>query len=437
MASYSWWGSNSTYTYFNSTWYFPPEADLNFDASNKTICDAAGAWFAEALNLNRNGDPFISLDYIYNYTGAILPLDYQPPDTIYDLVFWYEGIQRDNGSLSDKLWYFPYENCSQQICKNLEWTGDPDVSGIGMMITYYLALGMATVYFLSLAFYDFRNRRPPTGKSKGVGRAWSSIEQSAVTFQDSLLVFAASIMAATSFRLAQALLQNFGRTRGHWQFYSLIGGMYVSMISALPAVALQMFLHGDRMRWNGLRVLLWTAITVLLIANEDMYEQFFWHVSFADPTPANESETVWLFICSPQNFLGYGIVPIIYLAEAIIFAFPGISTVGRRIKKKFQLGMALFSILLGWVLLGMFQAYRTIVDDKAGDDNQNGYWTFGQVLSLGTLFPAVVEFSMLFIFRDTENQLSTKLSKSYKVVPNTSHVEMQDDALYSLVEYKH
>lgn len=51
----------------------------------------------------------------------------------------------------------------------------------------------------------------------------------------------------------------------------------------------------------------------------------------------------------------------------------------------------LFSFLLMWMMLILFEAFRGAVDKMSGVDNQNSEWTFGQVFSAIAWVPILVE----------------------------------------------
>ncbi|KAI1777397.1 hypothetical protein F4818DRAFT_439752 [Hypoxylon cercidicola] len=45
-------------------WQPPPISALNFDASNETLCKAAGAWKAESLSVFQDGRMFITTNFV-------------------------------------------------------------------------------------------------------------------------------------------------------------------------------------------------------------------------------------------------------------------------------------------------------------------------------------------------------------------------------------
>lgn len=131
-------------------WQPPPISALNFNASNEDLCKAAGAWKAASLSVLQSGQMFITANVVLPYLAFILPANATPSDG-WTLSHWYENyIIQDRaedgipleGSLLEKLSVFPLENCIDDVCRNLDWVGDPDVSGRGVRMIYQFRIGI-------------------------------------------------------------------------------------------------------------------------------------------------------------------------------------------------------------------------------------------------------------------------------------------------------
>ena len=88
------------------------------------------------------------------------------------------------------------------------------------MTTYYAAAFLGTVYLGAIVLYDrqtwnnaapsFPGRSPPWHQ-----RLLQAIKETASGFLNAALVFAASMLGAACFRLAQSVLQERGKLAGH------------------------------------------------------------------------------------------------------------------------------------------------------------------------------------------------------------------------------
>lgn len=145
---------NASHITFSIDWQAPPLSALNFDPNNKTVCAAAGAWKAASVSVFQGESIVITADYVTKYLKAILPANATPPND-WTLLHWYNDYIMTEltanltntastdaansslpipGSLLEKLSAFPLLNCTIDVCKNLDWVGDPDVSGRGVSI---------------------------------------------------------------------------------------------------------------------------------------------------------------------------------------------------------------------------------------------------------------------------------------------------------------
>ncbi|KAI1416365.1 hypothetical protein F5Y13DRAFT_153763 [Hypoxylon sp. FL1857] len=450
--------SNESRVVWSTDWQPPALSALNFNPDDEVLCQAAGAWKAINVGSFQHQQNFITADYVLAYLRAILPSNIMQPND-YTLLHWYNDrivVDMDettrmptHGSLLETLSDFPLEYCSADVCKNLDWVGDPDVSGRGMLITYYIAAALVTIYACALALSRssiLKGRYPASSK-----RAWllSGFEESVSTFLDGTLIFAVSMLAAACFRLSQAFFQEAGASNGHWMIYASIGSIYMSTFSSLLPLLLQLVARDVRRHW--LRLLLWTLILFLGIANEILYDCFFAKVKAYQLKDLIEA--IWLSYCNPNALLAHGLLPTLRLAQILLVLNALYYVVYRSCRgktantkrwaklKAFWQGAkpyiqslnAAICCLLMWSILGVFHYYRDLVNDAAGDDNQNSDWTFGQVLSVATWLPVLVEFATVLKYGPEEG-LGKKISRNYTVVSNTAPVYNEKDMQYSRVE---
>ncbi|KAI1458739.1 hypothetical protein F4805DRAFT_466598 [Annulohypoxylon moriforme] len=457
---------NASHVTFSIDWQAPELSALNFDPSNAAVCKAAGAWKAASVSVVQDNQNVITTDYITNYLRVILPSNETQPSS-WVLLHWYNDyimkevyIDDDSGytypiagSLAEKLSAFPLYNCTTDICKNLDWVGDPDVSGRGMLITYYIAAALVTIYLCALTLSDtglFRTRFPPGSK-----RAWllAGYEESASTFLDATLIFAVSMLAAACFRLSQAFFQEFGDTSGHWMIYASIGSIYMSTFSSLLPLLLQLSAHGVRHHW--LRIVMWTLVIVLGIVNEVLYDCFFGKLEmFLFSQLKDMLENIWLGMCSPLTLLNYGLGPTLRIAQVLLIlnaicyviwmicrgrpsilrGWPRLRSFWQKIARYIKILNMVVCCLVMWTMLALFHIYRDEVNKSAGKDNQNSDWTFGQVLAVATWVPVLVEFATVLKYGPEEG-LGKKISRKYTIVPNTTpDYDEKEDGRYFRVD---
>ncbi|KAI1387649.1 uncharacterized protein F4822DRAFT_407219 [Hypoxylon trugodes] len=440
---------NASRVVWSTDWQPPAITELNFDPSNATICAAAGAWMAADVNTFQDEEMFMTTNFVTNFLRAILPLDTTPPDNM-TLILWYDGFIRENIDDLSQLQRFALYNCAPDVCKNLNWEGDPDVSGRGMLITYYLAAGMVTIYLCALALSGsgiFRQNYPSRSR-----RAWliGGFEASASTFLDAALIFAVSMLAAACFRLSQAFFQEYGVAKGHWMIYASIGSIYMSTFSSLLPLLLQATAPGIRRHW--LRITLWALTIILGIVNEGLFDSFFFKIT--DPKMKDTLELVWLQYCSPINLLSYGITPTLRIAQGLLVlntifyiiylryhgkgrndqTWPKTKNFWRKAIQYIQILNVAICCLLMWSMVATFHYYRDLVDRAAGDDNQNSAWTFGQVLAVATWIPVLVELATILKY-GTKEGLARKISKKYAIVLNNAPTHDEEKgSQYSRVE---
>ncbi|KAI1777396.1 hypothetical protein F4818DRAFT_347263 [Hypoxylon cercidicola] len=162
-------------------------------------------------------------------------------------------------------------------------------------------------------------------------------------------------------------------------------------------------------------------------------------------------------MCNPHTLLENSILPTLHLAQALL-VFNALCYIAymswRRKSRSFQgwprlrnfwqkahrciraVNAVLFCMLM-WTMMGPFHTYRDIVNGAAGDENQNSYWTFGQVLALATWIPIVVEF-LTVLKCGPEQGLSKKLSSRYTVVSLAETcLKDEKEAQYARVEDAH
>ncbi|KAH8895426.1 hypothetical protein GQ53DRAFT_820258 [Thozetella sp. PMI_491] len=410
----------------DSQWTPPLDDELIFSEAN---CQAAAQWYWAWLNAKAHENPdsgdaksHVAAGLIIAYLTSLIPKNYTQKRTRSDILLWYEDM---SDTLFSQLLEFPYKHCETPICRNIAWPGDPDITGVGMMISYCIAAIFATIYFVVITVAElgalWRKRKQKHD------RFVYGFTESANTFLDSALLFALSMLVAATARYAQVL-----RDPIHGSMYALLSSMYMSLFSVFPALTLQSVASGLRRQW--LRLCLWLLVIIFVITVGILYIMVFEKESW-ESTP---TRPVWLQMCDDQTlrhhlkqtiitghvFLGiYALWGLYYVLGSLAPEKwkPKIG-IDSRLKRwlrichpyrRFIVGLVEVSLM--WTFLALFVEYRAKVADAARRGYADNEWTFGQVLALTTWAPVIVDLVSIYSL-GAEEGLGSKLSKRYKVI---------------------
>ncbi|KAK9802128.1 hypothetical protein SCARD494_00061 [Seiridium cardinale] len=424
----------------STSWVAPGNALLNFSSAN---CDEGAAWAGAAVKGLTTEDlrNSIPLGLTISYLRTLVPHDWMnATDT--DLLAWYTEVLTSPGNTqgNSTLRYIlslPLQKCGQAICSKVGWEGDPDVSGEGMIISYYLAAGLSTVYFAILVWTIVGRYNFGWTEHKITKRAVSAIQESSNTFLDAALVFAVAMLGAAAVRF-YGLMTDPNEERST---YATIGSVSMSAFSLFPALILQAVTDGQRT--HILRQVLWFAAISLTIAVEIMYRKTYYDLEGLpnDPDPSFENASLqraWVEHCesfSLRKQLEWGLTTahdilglncLWWLYYFIVTILPqrwheqkGKTDVGqffaycRRWTRALD---GLVCIAIMWALLVLFEKYRHSIQVYTGHSDADSEWTFGQVLALATWAPVFVDLVGIGIY-GPEKGLDKKVSEKYRIVP--------------------
>lgn len=120
----------------NTSWEIPPQSWLNI-----SDCDAISPWIAHVFVIasgaaasGPSGHDDIPMRVIVDFLGSLVPNNWtQPADG--DLLLWYLDFfdYIDEGKLQS-IGMFSLQNCGPKVCPNLGFSGDSDLSGIGVSL---------------------------------------------------------------------------------------------------------------------------------------------------------------------------------------------------------------------------------------------------------------------------------------------------------------
>ncbi|CAK7223872.1 hypothetical protein SBRCBS47491_005356 [Sporothrix bragantina] len=424
-------------------WTPPTVDEANFTMS---ICDVGAQWLAAFINSRYNGtdesDP--PLVVTYAYVNNLIPIGQYYP-TYGQMAEWL-GNGGFDSDLFEAMVQYPYSYCPEQMCKELVWEGDPDLAGLGVMVVYYLAAIFVTLYFVLLA----ADKWQPFHTMEQHHRRWKylvgAFHETVGSFIDTGLIFAISMLVSGVYR--------FGSTRVHpdksHSIYQLTNATYIGIFSMFPPLLLQIMAPTKRRR--RIRAVLWLVavhLTVTLIAlyfsletsvskilnlldRESAVSDYIWEAN-CEPLSLRDGLDVAIITACVLLFINY--LPWLYhtfIPRNTRHNIRNSSIVGRldavkprrfgRSWWKHVLTIVLLvdgivCTLMMWALLGLFTAYRGVVNSRMGPDNGNGEWSFSQVFALATWVPVTIDLMTIYIYGAKE-ALEGKVSTNFVVVEN-------------------
>jgi hypothetical protein len=460
----------------SATWTAPAYDQLDFSAA---ACPSGAMWLGRVMvafsKLRIQED--VQIGVTAEYLKALVPANWSDPPTPGGLLLWYTDFLSDMELLRTapevnatvkRLWSFPLDECPEQVCQHLDWEGDSDVSGIGMMVTYYMAASFATLYFAVVvsavvsAFWARRRRGDGRGhgyvskKTKPMWRVMLGFSESLQTFVQSALIFSAAMLAAAIYRFSAV----FRRPEDPVSSYGLLASVFMSSFSIFVCLVLQSV--ADSLRGHVLEQIFWGIITVEAIAMNVLYRKLDGVFTAAGVVNATETiqesrlrELIWLETCESRDLRdsldkllrgGNAIlaVNLVWFVYFLVGGFvPQRARESLRKNRCYQLWERTFRTLriangfisgiFMWTFLGLFQRYRRTIGDNTGPADKDGAWTFGQVLAIATWVPVVFDLIAIWIcefcalhgqLKDTtdadldgpESGLGEKLSARYKVI---------------------
>lgn len=120
----------------NTSWEIPPQSWLNI-----SDCEAISPWIAHvfviasgAATSSGSGQDDIPMKVIVEFLRSLVPNNWtQPADG--DLLLWYLDFFTyiDEDKLQN-IGMFSLQNCGPKVCPNLGFSGDSDLSGIGVSL---------------------------------------------------------------------------------------------------------------------------------------------------------------------------------------------------------------------------------------------------------------------------------------------------------------
>ncbi|KAL8345307.1 hypothetical protein RB601_005372 [Gaeumannomyces tritici] len=437
-----------------------------FESFQFTDCVPAAKWLAATYRMEADYDASSDeypVGLARGYLRSLLRGSPHANATDGQLLAWWQTISGSWGTVGERdrpfarVWEFPYDGCPADVCRNMGFEGDPDLSGIGITVSFWLAAWLGTTYFLAvladkillareaLARRAFSGGGPPEpGRYPAVSRASANFRlyaflESLTTFLESALIFAIAMLGAVIARYL-LLAREFGVSARQ---YEIVTAGFMAHFSVLVPILLESI--SDALRRTHLRLILWFVVVALfsgVTAFVRILEQRLLSVDMNRLHPAHPWTRgfYWWNHCHDIRFYdnilrktadaGAAVIfiNVLWYLYALLYQIPCCKTrfdrVGRQwlvkqlkpYRSHFRLLNAFVCGVMIWLFLGIFHLYREDVLRRAGETNKDAVWTFGQVMALATWLPVVFDLVHLLIRRYPEKALQQKISTRYKVI---------------------
>ncbi|KAK8009706.1 hypothetical protein PG989_000639 [Apiospora arundinis] len=359
-------------------------------------CTAAFEW-AEAKSSNGA----VNLKVLSRFLLSMLPADATSRLTVGDLVNWYETLP-DRELLHKAVHDCDLRNpCNENNYISLD--GDTDVLGMGMIISYYLAIFSASTYFFVLLAEKFGllKKSHPAGVVRMASVLLDKPDEDGLPAGRAAIN--ATYMAIFSV-FPPLLLANMVRTtHPHKTLRYVLWVSLSALTSATDVLIIVIFWGGGA---NGAvkegvddgRDNLWApcrlrrpVIVVFLVAHVVLWVNFIWQLGLMVSAMLPEK---YKLIRETKTLLETEIE-----REKMKKKSPRELLADWRFNLKIANGILCFAT--GWVLLAVYHAHVRM--ERGWVPNENT-WDFGQVLALATWAPVVVDFLTRYVYPEGTNQ---------------------------------
>jgi hypothetical protein len=379
--------------------------------------------------------------------------------------YWYKS----DDFLQRVIWD-PIKSCPAAYCKALGYSGNADLTGIGVFCSYYVEAGLATAYLLAYTIWQIEKwkkikKTPGAREAQVVGempekkknrkkhglplsrRINDSFRGSLDSFLTATMLMSVVLLGAAIYISGERVHQNSpDNTQEQLPYlssaiYDTVLSLLASVFSVFPVMLLYALMgrHGVRQKKKGhagrspdvhrvwlrrcVLGLIWAmaATQVYLAPRGDLS---YWERhdpdadQYTDFCDQRGGTAYWNGLKAGQ-FLVVG-APLLWLFLTTFlitgFGIPGIQDRPWVVKWRsvWRLGIAWLNMLLMWGILGYFTRLRHKIIHTAGGLDNEDTWSFGQILALATWVPVLAEFVYIFIW-GIEESLGTHMPVGFRV----------------------
>ncbi|KAI1567732.1 hypothetical protein PtrEW7m1_009122 [Pyrenophora tritici-repentis] len=339
-----------------------------------------------------------------------------------------EGIQTPSLTTGFWIWFlttniyeeiqaYGWHKCHDDMCRAHAWEGNPDIAGVGMLVTYLLQAVLVSIYLFALITIQVSKISPGSKSQRLRGRYISrilpAIQHSTTQFLSASSVFAVAMLAAALFGSDKERQDSSPIT---WMLR-----FFMPLNSLLPVAVLQLAAL-DMLRRSKGRMFLWLLIEILTVwllirswhSRNSQYEGQYPsdHELFCLEFKSFRVMSIFSWIVA--SLLIVGMNSYLYFSKTLCAFFNGQS---ERAQKQQWVFWAIPIIATGimWAYVLWFVHVTIKIRNHSGKENKDTEWSFGQVLALATWVPFIVDFFYI-CWENPEKATDGRLMDPYHVI---------------------
>ncbi|KAK4217480.1 hypothetical protein QBC37DRAFT_46396 [Rhypophila decipiens] len=375
------------------------------------------------------------------------------------------------------LWNRTLENqtCLQSYCRRLQWEGDPDLSGIGVLVAYLIQAVLAMIFLFVYLYRDARDKRrriKSRHKKRGLTMMAADLETNAghrylgaqeledaagddnetlvtisdttnptatpnpsepdvppsgtgnqstmiTRFHESLVFFwLSSFYFALAMAVAAVAVTVMSQNSEHAVFFSFLGTLFSASVLSLLWPWYSRHTRHPHLAVAGLSIpyLLVLAITILWLYLKPGWgsiSSFELNCFSALPSRGRAGDLVFLPIMLAVIVGAYAAA---FWIARIIWREPLGAFV--RVMRAF---LCLASFILLWVSLGFFVQLRSEMLLFVGQGYSENEWGFGQILAVAAWIPTLVEFARIWGWDTVIGAMAPRVRKLLRLRSPDNH----------------
>ncbi|CAN9467545.1 unnamed protein product [Alternaria alternata] len=300
-----------------------------------------------------------------------------------DQSFWDWAV--DGGALRWTLSTDGWDRCPAEMCKIIGWEGSPDLAGVGMLATYIIQAILITVYLCAILMVNLYQQPNQSWMWPPLSRILCAVLDTTREFLSTSAIFSLALLVASVCSITQIEAYQSSTT---WILLLVIPLYSVLAVFVLHLAAWEIL---QRYKGRVLVLLIMEVMVIVLAARSSVY--------YYDVNPSrDESPCLKVKSFKSMAILSWTVAGFLCLSVTAYLVDFLISMVRRRPGLFERLSSTIRWAVIGaglcmmWYLIGWFVKLTLDIRSRAGDNNGDNKWTFGQVLALSTWAPFLIEF---------------------------------------------
>ncbi|KAF6803977.1 hypothetical protein CMUS01_14963 [Colletotrichum musicola] len=349
--------------------------------------------------------PYMDLIHFYRQNGALSsPTD---GDILNEYNVWVEYMYDDSDGMSGDRLYKIYraaaDHCVQDFCQHIDFSGNPDLAGIGVLVAFAFQLGIAAIFSIFGLYYYLIRKNEKGDQNEDQKIKWKVFRDAFHTFFTTSIYFNIALAVAVVVTIAiddktqytavvanLNLLMSLSSTQALWP-------LYVLYIEGRPQEIKDTLTPGSVFRSQLLKACLGLLCATLLGTCAATAINVNWGTNFElvcfHAMPGR-------YVASSLLYAPIGITALGLIIAALRQWYPrswpleGILCRGTSSESKllrwFYIGMLLLGLSMMWVAFVVLWMLRTGMAAFTNESYEENDWGFGQIVAVVAWLPTVV-----------------------------------------------